>query len=83
MPIVYASVPANLNAAVKTAKSIKVEYKITQRNVQQQSNYALQQETSSRNSIEMLTAMIEKLLLKREEEKYLTIRPGGSINVRS
>jgi len=33
-PIVYASTPGNLNAAVEAAKSIEAEYKITQRNVQ-------------------------------------------------
>src|SRR6266542_1095471 len=80
--MVYASRPENLDVTINIAKSIKTEYKITQRNVQQQSNHALQQEASSRNSIEVLTATIEKLLLKREEEKYPTIRPGGSINVR-
>ncbi len=41
-PIVYVSTPGNLNAAVKAAKSIEAGYKITQRNVQQQSNHALQ-----------------------------------------
>ena len=34
-PLVYASGPANLDAAVNTAKSIKAGYKIIQRNVQQ------------------------------------------------
>jgi len=42
MPIVYASGPENLNAAVETAKSIEAGYKITQRNMQQQSSHALQ-----------------------------------------
>jgi len=39
--IVYTSTPGNLNAAVEAAKSIEAGYKITQRNVQQQSNHAL------------------------------------------
>ena len=34
-PIVYVSGPANLIAAVETAKSIEAGYKITQRNIQQ------------------------------------------------
>src|SRR6266540_1601825 len=39
--IVYASTPGNLDAMVEAAKSIEAGYKITQRNVQQQSNHAL------------------------------------------
>ena len=39
--LVYASRPANLDVIVNTAKSIEAGYKITQRNVQQQSNHAL------------------------------------------
>src|SRR6266540_6673443 len=61
-PIVYASTPGNLNAAVETAKSIEAGYKITQRNVQQQSNHALQQVAPQKDSMEALTATIEKLL---------------------
>ena len=80
--IVYASTPGNLNAAVEAAKSIKAGYKITQRKVQQQSNHALQQVALQRDSIEALTATIEKLLRQKEEEKYPTTRSGGSINVR-
>ena len=68
--MVYASRPRNLNAAVNTAKSIEAEYKITQRNVQQQLNHALQQVTSARDSMEVLTATLEKLLCQKEEEKY-------------
>src|SRR6266540_6544499 len=41
--MVYASRPENLNVAINTAKSIEAGYKITQKNVQQQSNHALQQ----------------------------------------
>ena len=59
-----------IDVAINTVKSIEAGYKITQRNVQQQSNHALQQEASSRDSMEVLTATLEKLLLKREEEKY-------------
>jgi len=81
-PIVYASTPGNLNAAVDAAKSIEAGYKITQRNVQQQSNHALQQLASQKDSMEVLTATIEKLLRQKEEEKYPTTWPGGSINVR-
>ncbi len=40
--IVYASGSGNLNATVEIAKSIEAGYKITQRNVQQQSNHTLQ-----------------------------------------
>ncbi len=80
--IVYASTPRNLNAAVDAAKSIEAGYKITQRNVQQQSNHALQQLAPQKDSMEVLTATIEKLLRQKEEEKYPTTRPGGSINVR-
>src|SRR6266540_1650146 len=80
--IVYASTPRDLNAAVDAAKSIEAGYKITQRNVQQQSNYALQQLAPQKDSMEVLTATIEKLLRQKEEEKYPTTRPGGSINVR-
>ena len=81
-PIVYASSSGNLNAAVETAKSIEAGYKITQRNVQQQSNLALQQVAPQKDSIEVLTATIEKLLQQKKEEKYPTTRPEGSINVR-
>src|SRR6266542_3066224 len=80
--IVYASTSGNLNAAVETAKSIEVGYKITQRNVQQQSNLALQQAASQKDSMKVLTATIEKLLRQKEEEKYPTTRPEGSINIR-
>ncbi len=67
----YASVPENLNAAVETAKSIEAGYKITQRNVQQQSNHALQQ-LPQKDSMEVLIATIEKLLRQKEEERYPT-----------
>ena len=40
--MVYASGPENLIVAVEIVKSIEARYKIIQRNVQQQSNYALQ-----------------------------------------
>jgi len=70
--IVYVSRPGNLATAVETAKSIKAGYKITQRNIQQQSNHALQQMASQKDSIEVLTAIIEKLLCQKEEKKYLT-----------
>src|SRR6266542_2097318 len=73
--IVYASTPGNLNAAVNAAKSIEAGYKITQRNVQQQSNHALQQVAPQKDSIEVLTATIEKLLQQKKEEKYPTTRP--------
>ena len=82
MPIVYASRSANLIIAVETAKSIEAGYKITQKNVQQQSNYALQQAASAKDSMEALTATIEKLLRQKEKEKYSTTRLGESINVR-
>jgi len=36
----------------------------------------------AKDSIEVLTAIIEKLLRQKEEEKYPTIRLEGSINVR-
>jgi len=71
-----------LNATVEAAKSIEAEYKIIQRNVQQQSNHALQQVASQKDSMKMLTAIIEKLLRQKEEEKYPTTWPRGSINVR-
>ncbi len=80
--MVYASGSENLAIAIETAKSIEAGYKITQRNMQQQSNHALQQVASQKDSMKVLTAMIEKLLLKKEEEKYLTTRPGESINIR-
>src|SRR6266498_3376391 len=80
--MVYASGSDNLAIAIETAKSIEAGYKITQRNMQQQSNHALQQVASQKDSMKVLTAMIEKLLLKKEEEKYLTTRPGESINIR-
>ncbi len=71
-----------MNAAIDAAKSIEARYKITQRNVQQQSNLALQQVAPQKDSMEALTTTIEKLLQQKEEEKYPTTRPGGSINVR-
>ena len=80
--MIYVSGPGNLNATINTAKSIEAEYKITQRNVQQQSNHALQQTATSKDSMEVLITTLEKLLLKKEEEKYPTTRSGGSINVR-
>ncbi len=80
--MVYTNRSENLAAAVETAKSIEAGYKITQRNMQQQSNHTLQQITSARDSMEVLTATIEKLLCQREEEKYPTIWPEGSINIR-
>ena len=73
---------ANLDAAVNIAKSIEAGYKITQRNMQQQSNYTLQQAAPTKDSIEVLMATIEKLLCQKEEEKYSTTWPGESINVR-
>ncbi len=80
--LVYASRPINLDVTVNTVKSIEVGYKITQRNIQQQSNHTLQQEASSKDSMKVLTATLEKLLCQKEEEKYPITRPGGSINVR-
>jgi len=35
-----------------------------------------------KDSMEVLTATLEKLLLKREEERYPITSSGGSINVR-
>ncbi len=80
--IVYANSFRNLDVTINMAKSIEAGYKIIQRNVQQQSNHTLQQVALQKDSMEVLTATLEKLLLKREEEKYLIIRPGESINVR-
>ncbi len=80
--IVYASGLGNLDVTVNTVKSIEAGYKITQRNVQQQSNYALQQVASSRDSMEVLIAILEKLLCQKEKEKYPIIWPGESINIR-
>jgi len=80
--IVYTSGSGNLNAAVETAKSIEAGYKITQRNVQQQSNYTLQQAAPAKDSMEVLTATIEKLICQKEEEKYPITRLGESINIR-
>jgi len=60
--MVYASGPENLDAVINTTKSIEAGYKITQRNVQQQSNHALQQVALSKDSMEVLTITIEKLL---------------------
>ncbi len=62
MPMVYTSRSENLATAVEMAKSIEAGYKITQRNVQQQLNHALQQVASSRDSMEVLTATLKKLL---------------------
>src|SRR6266540_6027986 len=81
-PMVYASGSRNLSMTVETAKSIEAGYKITQKNVQQQSNHVLQQVAPQKDSMEVLTATIEKLLRQKEKEKYPTTRPGGSINVR-
>jgi len=80
--MVYASRSENLNVTINTAKSIKAGYKIIQRNMQQQLNHAIQQAATSKDSMKVLTVTLEKLLLKREEEKYPTIRPGESINIR-
>src|SRR6266498_1344448 len=80
--IVYASTLRNLNAAVEAAKSIEAGHKITQKNVQQQSNHALQQVAPQKDSMEVLMATIEKLLRQKKKEKYSTTWPGGSINVR-
>jgi len=82
VPIVYVNRPKNLAAAVETAKSIGAGYKITQRNVQQQSSHILQQAVPAKDSMEILIVTIEKLLCQKEEEKYPTTRPGKSINVR-
>src|SRR6266511_354981 len=67
--IVYVSGLENLVAAVETAKSIEAGYKITQKNVQQQSNHILQQVAPAKDSMEVLTATIEKLLCQKKEEK--------------
>ena len=67
---------------VNITKSIEAEYKITQRNMQQQSNYTFQQVASQRDNIEVLAIILEKLLLKRKEEKYPITNPEGSINIR-
>jgi len=65
--IVYASGLGNLDVTVNTVKSIEAGYKINKKNVQTQSNYALQQVASSRDSMEVLIAILEKLLCQKEK----------------
>ena len=60
--MIYVSRSENLDVVVNTAKSIEAGYKITQRNVQQQSNHALQQMALSGNNMKVLTATLKKLL---------------------
>jgi len=60
--MVYTSGSINLDAAVNTAKSIEAGYNITQKNIQQQSNHTLQQETLIKDNMKVLTATLEKLL---------------------
>ncbi len=70
--MIYASRPENLVTAVETAKSIEAGYKITQKNVQQQSNYALQQVAPSRDDMEVLTVTLKSYYTKERRKSTLS-----------
>ena len=62
--MVYATAPATLQAAIDTAKRYEAGFMITQPKT---SNYA---ETEVTGQLEVLTATVQQLLRKKEEEAY-------------
>ena len=66
-----------LQVAIDAAKSIEAEFRITQRNGAR-FNFAVQQ--LAENGMEVLAITLEKILLKREEERFPRSNPGGSKN---
>ncbi len=62
--MVYATAPATLQAAIDTAKRYKAGFMMTQPKT---SNYT---ETEVTRQLEVLTATIQQLLQKKEEEVY-------------
>ncbi len=63
-PMVYATAPATLQAAIDTAKRYEAGFMMTQPKT---SNYA---ETEVTGQLEALTATVQQLLRKKEEEAY-------------
>ncbi len=63
-PMVYATAPATLQAAVDTAKRYEAGFMMTQPKT---SNYA---ETEVMGQLEVLTATVQQLLQKKKEEAY-------------
>src|SRR6266540_172358 len=63
-PMVYATAPATLQAAIDTAKRYEAGFKMTQPKT---SNYA---ETEVTGQLEVLTATVQQLLRRKEEEAY-------------
>ncbi len=63
-PMVYATAPATLQAAIDTAKRYEAGFMMTQPKT---SNYA---ETEVTGQLEVLTATVQQLLRKKEEEAY-------------
>jgi len=61
-PMVYATAPATLQEAVDTAKRYEAGFMMTQSKI---SNYA---ETEVTGQLEVLTATVQQLLRKKEEE---------------
>src|SRR6266540_7239522 len=63
-PMVYAIAPATLQAAIDTAKRYEAGFMMTQPKT---SNYT---ETEVTGQLEVLTATVQQLLQKKEEEAY-------------
>src|SRR6266540_7079019 len=63
-PIVYATTPAILQAAIDMAKRYEVGFMMTQPKI---SNYA---ETEVTEQLEVLIATVQQLLRKKEKEAY-------------
>src|SRR6266508_216799 len=71
--IVYANSFRNLDVTINMAKSIEAGYKIIQRNVQQQSNHALQQLAPEKDSMKVLTATLKSCYDKRKKKSTLPL----------
>src|SRR6266542_4395559 len=63
-PMVYATAPATLQATIDTTKRYKAGFMMTQPKT---SNYA---KTEMTGQLEVLTATVQQLLRKKEEEAY-------------
>jgi len=63
-PMVYATAPVILQAAIDTAKRYEARFMMTQPKT---NNYA---ETEVTGQLEVLTATVQQLLQKKEEEAY-------------
>src|SRR6266542_2460841 len=75
--LVYARGLVTLQAAVDITKSIEAGFKITQKNGAR-FNFISQQ--PAENRMEVMVAMLKKILLKRKKERFSRSNPRGSRN---